>query len=196
MGKRPLLIVTSLTLLLAGLVLLMYFSWEKKLSPVERGRHLTSAFGCQGCHTPTVPGPSALPVPDPTRLMSGHPEGVPYPTRPLAAVRDQYDLRPAGPLLTAWPGPWGVSFSANLTPDKETGIGDWTEEIFIRTIRTGRHEGRPTGREILPPMPWRNLNHPTVGLPDSALKDIWVYLRALPPVKNQVPPPLPPGRSS
>lgn len=196
MRKRPILIVTILTLLLAGLLLFVYFGWEKRLSPVERGGHLARAFGCQGCHTPTVPGPSALPVPDTTRLMSGHPEGVPYPTRPLTEVRDRYDLRPAGPLLTAWPGPWGVSFAANLTPDKETGIGEWTEEMFIRTIRTGKHEGRPTGREILPPMPWRNLNHPSIGLPDSALKDIWAFLRALPPVRNQVPHPLPPERTS
>jgi hypothetical protein len=196
MRKRPILIFTSLTVLLAGLLLLVYFGWEKKLSPVERGRHLAGTFGCQGCHTPTVPGPSALPVPDSTRLMSGHPEGVPYPTRPLAEVRDRYDLRPAGPVLTVWPGPWGVSFAANLTPDKETGIGGWTEEMFIRTIRTGKHEGRPTGREILPPMPWRNFSHPTIGLPDSALKDIWAYLRALPPVRNQVPQPLPPEKVS
>ena len=44
--------------------------------------------------------------------------------------------------MTAWTGPWGVSFTANLTPDKETGLGDWTEEMFIQTMRTGRHQGK------------------------------------------------------
>ena len=52
---------------------------------------------------------------------------------------------------TAFAGPWGVSFTANLTPDKETGLGKWTEEMFIATMRTGRHQGK--GRPMLPPMP-------------------------------------------
>ena len=39
---------------------------------------------------------------------------------------------------TAFAGPWGVSFTANLTPDKETGLGSWSEEIFIAAMRTGR----------------------------------------------------------
>ena len=52
---------------------------------------------------------------------------------------------------TAFAGPWGVSFTANLTPDPETGLGKWTEEMFIATMRTGRHQGK--GRPMLPPMP-------------------------------------------
>ena len=55
--------------------------------------------------------------------------------------------------LTAWSGPWGVSFTANLTPDPETGLGKWTEEEFLAALQTGRHQGR--GRQILPPMPWQ-----------------------------------------
>ena len=54
---------------------------------------------------------------------------------------------------TAFAGPWGVSFTANLTPDDETGLGKWTAETFIAALRTGRHEGK--GRPILPPMPYR-----------------------------------------
>ena len=41
--------------------------------------------------------------------------------------------------VTAWAGPWGVSFASNLTPDTNTGIGIWTEDIFLRAMRTGRH---------------------------------------------------------
>ena len=53
--------------------------------------------------------------------------------------------------VTAWAGPWGVSYAANLTPDKRTGIGAWTADQFIKTMRTGKHLG--VGRPVLPPMP-------------------------------------------
>jgi hypothetical protein len=94
--------------------------------------------------------------------------------------------------LTAWAGPWGVSFAINLTPDNDTGIGEWSEEMFIRMARTGKHQGQPNGRDILPPMPWFNLK----GLTDADLKAIWAYLRSLPPVKNQIPLPVMPSVSA
>jgi hypothetical protein len=57
--------------------------------------------------------------------------------------------------LTAWSGPWGVSFPAKLTPNPLTGLrsGVWTEELFIKAMRTGKHMG--TARDILQPMPWQ-----------------------------------------
>ena len=91
---------------------------------------------------------------------------------------------------TAWSGPWGVSFTANLTPDPETGLGKWTLKNFKDTIRTGRHMGR--GREILPPMPipmYKNFN-------DADLEAIFAYLQSIPPLKNRVPEPLPPSSTS
>ena len=90
---------------------------------------------------------------------------------------------------TAWSGPWGVSFAANLTPDPETGIWrEMTEEQFIEALRTGRHLGQ--GRPILPPMPW-----PLYGqMTDADLKAIYAYLQTIPPVKNKVPDPLPPAQ--
>jgi len=93
------------------------------------------------------------------------------------------------PTLTAWSGPWGVSFSANLTPDPETGVlRDFTEAQFIQTMRTGRHRGQ--GREILPPMPW-----PFIGkMTDDDLKAVFAYLRQVPAVKNKVPDPIPPAK--
>ena len=88
--------------------------------------------------------------------------------------------------MTAFSGPWGVSFTANLTPDKETGLGDWTEEMFIATMRTGRHQGK--GRPILPPMPY-----PAVAsLSDDDLRSLFAYLQSLPPVRNRVPAPIDP----
>lgn len=148
-----------------------------------RGRYLMSTSACVDCHTPWKLGDKG-PEPDLTRLYSGHPERLSMPPAPVL---------PAGPWLvtagatnTAWAGPWGVSFTANLTPDPETGLGRWTEADFIRTIRTGRHMGR--GRDVLPPMPIQVYNHFT----DSDLKAIFAYLRTLPPIRNKVPDPVPP----
>src|SRR6185312_3644927 len=90
-------------------------------------------------------------------------------------------------LMTAFSGPWGTSFSRNLTPDPETGLGAWTEKDFIATIRNGRHLGR--GRPLLPPMPWFNYREAT----DDHLRAIFTYLRSIPAVKNRVPDPRPPA---
>ena len=87
---------------------------------------------------------------------------------------------------TAFAGPWGVSFTANLTPDPETGLGKWTEEMFIATMRTGRHQGK--GRPVLPPMPVQIL----AALDDEDIKSVFAYLQSLPPVKNRVPAPIDP----
>jgi hypothetical protein len=90
---------------------------------------------------------------------------------------------------TAWAGPWGVSFTANLTQDPETGLGTWTEETFVQALKTGKHMG--LGRPILPPMPW-----PMYGQLDEAdLRAIFAYLKTVPPIKNRVPEPLSPPQA-
>ena len=82
--------------------------------------------------------------------------------------------------LTAWAGPWGNSYAANLTPDKETGIGArYNEASFIKTIRTGV---KPEGEQLLPPMPWPVYRNMT----DEDLKSVYAYLTTLAPVKNIV----------
>ena len=90
---------------------------------------------------------------------------------------------------TAWSGPWGVSFAANLTPDKDTGItsGVWTEALFVKALQSGKHMG--TARDILPPMPWNWYGQ----LSEDDLKAIYAYLLTIPPVKNHVPDPIPPA---
>lgn len=88
---------------------------------------------------------------------------------------------------TAFAGPWGVSNAANLTPDKETGLGSWTEAQFLQMVRTGRHLGQ--GRRILPPMPIQNLQ--LVSEPD--LKAIFAYLQSIPAIHNRVPAPIEPA---
>lgn len=72
----------------------------------------------------------------------------------------------------------------NLTPEMQTGIGVWTDEIFIATLRNGRHWG--VARPILPPMPWQNYRNMT----DEDLAAVFAYLRQLPPIVNQVPQPV------
>ena len=83
-------------------------------------------------------------------------------------------------------GPWGVSFAANLTPDQNTGLGIWTEDMFIRAIRTGKHMG--VSRRHSPPMPWPMYRNAT----DEDLKSIYAFLRSIRPIHNRVPTPLPP----
>jgi len=151
-------------------------------SPAERGAYLVNALGCHDCHTPAKMGPNG-PEPDMTRALSGHPEGTVL-TKP-PALTEQW-MSAASNTFTAWAGPWGMSFTANLTPDQNTGLGIWTEEMFVNAIREGKHMG--TSRPILPPMPWpafRNLN-------DEDLKAIFAYLRTITPISNHVPDPLTP----
>lgn len=152
---------------------------------IKRGEYLVNAGGCSDCHSPKIFTPKG-PMPDPDRLLSGHPsdEKLPNPPKDLIAPNKWGGLFAND--LTAWVGPWGVTFATNLTPDEQTGIGLWTQELFIKTIRTGKHLG--AGRDILPPMPWYNL----AKLSDDDLKAIFAYLRSIKPIKNAVPAPIPP----
>ena len=154
---------------------------ETSAEKLARGKYLVTVAGCNDCHTPWVMGPKG-PEPDMSRMLSGHPENEKLPPPPA----------PQGPWLmaaaatnTAHSGPWGISYTANLTPDAETGLGKWTQRNFTETIRTGRHMGR--GRQILPPMPIPMYKHFT----DADLEAIFGYLQTIPAVKNRVPEPLP-----
>ena len=150
---------------------------------VKRGAYLVSVVGCNDCHTPLKMGANG-PEPDMTRFLSGHPEQV-------GALRPS---KAEGPWMwagsatnTAFAGPWGISYAANLTPDRNTGLGIWDEQMFINAIRQGRHMG--TSRPILPPMPWPAFRNAT----DDDLKAIYAYLRTIPPVVNHVPDVQPPA---
>jgi hypothetical protein len=121
---------------------------------------------------------------DESRLLSGHPEDDLVSEYTAEAVNSDGWVTQTNFHLTQWSGPWGVSFAANLTPQEATGIGSWTEEVFIEIMRTGRHTG--TGREIQMPMPWDNL----AKLTEEDLKAIFAYLKSLKPVENRVPSPV------
>ncbi len=155
----------------------------KKQAKIDRGHYLVNVIGCNDCHTPWKMGENG-PEPDMSRMLSGHPKQMVMPPAPQL---------PEGPWLasfaatnTAWAGPWGVSFTRNLTPDTDTGLGTWTEQEFINTLRNGRERG--IGRELQPPMPW-----PAYGLAtDEDLAAIFAYLRSIPAISNRPPDNIPP----
>jgi mono/diheme cytochrome c family protein len=137
---------------------------------VKRGEYLVAVTGCHDCHSPKT---DARMTPDGSRLLSGRPVTTLPPSQVTQEIRASLDL-------TAWAGPWGNSYAANLTPDEETGIGArYTEAAFIKTIRTGR---KPEGEMLLPPMPWPAFRNMT----DEDLKAVYAYLTSLRSVKNFV----------
>jgi len=138
----------------------------KKTSPassrkalVDRGMYLTTVGGCNDCHTPGT--------------LYGSPD---------------WDRKLAGSEI-GWQGPWGVSYARNLTPDLETGLGKWTEDQIVNTLKTGVH---PDGHVLLPPMPWPNTSQMT----DPDMRAIAAYLKTLKPVEHQVPKAVPPGQTA
>lgn len=151
---------------------------------LERGKLLVTVGDCDACHTPKNFGPNG-PELDMSRRFSGRPAGM------EVALVDTSLLHSWAYLthdLSAFVGPWGISFPANLTPDNETGIGTWQPEMFINAIRTGKHLGVADGRPILPPMSTETLAQ----LSDEDLKAMFMYLKSMPAVKNKVPDPIPP----
>jgi hypothetical protein len=154
---------------------------------VARGKYLVTIMGCNDCHTPWKTTPRG-PEPDMTRMLSGHPQDFTV-TAPPARGDGPWVWAATG-TNTAFSGPWGISFTANLTPDPDTGLGMWTAATFIAALRSGRHEGQ--GRPILPPMPYPMIRQAT----DEDLEAIFSYLRSIPPIRNRVPQPIEPPEAS
>jgi mono/diheme cytochrome c family protein len=150
---------------------------------INRGEYLVTTGDCNVCHSPKV---TMMPIPEPdsSRLLSGHPADETIPAVPTNIIGPNGWGTLGSPDFTAWAGGWGVSYPANLTPDQATGIGAWTEDVFIKAFRTGKHMG--AGRDILPPMPWYAWQHAT----DSDLRAMFAYFKSLHPISNQVPQPV------
>jgi cytochrome c553 len=153
---------------------------------IARGKYLVDIMGCHDCHTPMKMGPKG-PERDWDRALSGHPEEVVMP--PAPSLPPGPWISTVGATFTAWNGPWGTSFTRNLTPDKETGLGDWTVEEFIATMKTGRERGK--GRPVLPPMPVEVV----AKLTDSDIRALFAYLQSVKPIKNRNPQPIDPPDS-
>ena len=124
---------------------------------VMRGRYLVEVAGCGHCHTP------------------GHFLGKEDHTRELGGSDVGFEVPAAGTFV----GP-------NLTPDRDTGLGRWSDRQIIVAMRSGV---RPDGRLLSPVMPWQNFSR--ISNADAA--DIVAYLRSLKPVNNKVPGPYPAG---
>ncbi|MBI3382074.1 MAG: c-type cytochrome [Aquabacterium sp.] len=153
--------------------------------PLARGAYLVHGIGCADCHTPLKMGAHG-PEPDFSRGLSGHPQDMKL--APPPAGRGGW-VWGGSATNTAFHGPWGISYAANLTPDTETGLGAWTADQFVAAIRQGKHAG--SGRPIAPPMPWQSFAR----LDDTDLRAIYAYLMAQQPIHNLVPEPSPPGSS-
>jgi hypothetical protein len=127
--------------------------FEVNSARMERGRYLVdSVNGCFGCHTDLDWSKPGAP-PFTGREGSGH-------------VWADQDL------------PWLVA--PNITPDKETGVGNWSDDALARAIREGiGHDGR-TLFPIMPYLHYREMS-------DEDLASIVVYLRSVPAVRNQLP---------
>jgi hypothetical protein len=148
---------------------------------IEHGRYLVTIMGCNDCHTPLKMGPMG-PEPDMDRMLSGHPSSFPMPKIDTGALKDFVLFTHTS---TAMIGPWGISYTANLTSDS-TGIGAWSFEQFRNVFTKGKAKGIETNRDILPPMPWRNY----VNMNESDMRDIFAFLKSTKPVHNVVPQPV------
>ena len=173
-------IVISLSVIVAAAVALTGARQAPALAnaqKVERGKYIVRIAGCNDCHTPLKMGPKG-PEPDMSRMLSGHPAQLTLPPAPQHKMPWMWT---GAATNTAFAGPWGISYARNLTPDQVSGLGIWTEDMFLKMARTGRHMG--VSRPILPPMPWQNL----IAMTDDDLKAVFAYLRTIKPVRNEVP---------
>jgi mono/diheme cytochrome c family protein len=124
---------------------------------VQRGKYLAQITGCSDCHTPG----GMLGQPDMARYLGGSDVGF------------------------AIPGV-GIYVGPNLTPDRETGLGGWSDDQIIAALRTGK---RPDGRTLSEVMPYPSFAH----LSDQDAAAIVGFLKSLPPIKNKVPGPFGPN---
>jgi len=154
-------------------------------SQVKFGEHLVTIAACHDCHSPKKMTARGMQL-DSSMLLSGHPAQSPAVSANLKGLNTKGLVLTND--LTSWVGPWGTSFTANLTSD-ETGIGNWTEQQFIYALRHGKLKGLPGSRDLLPPMPWDMYKHMT----DEEMKAIFAYLKTTKPIKNVVPAPEPPA---
>lgn len=146
-------------------------NWEQT-SYIERGEYLVNHLGyCTGCHTPLgADGQS-----DKRLFLSGVPA--------------KFAGAKAGPPQVAgFPGPRGSRvYAANLTPDPETGIGRWTEDQFVRTMK---HGVRPDGAKyVVSPMEWDIY----ANMKEEDARAIYRYLRTVKPISNRAPANIPPS---
>lgn len=131
---------------------------------VERGEYLVELLGCGSCHTDGA----LVGDPDFDKALGGSSVGIAY-TNPLGEKNP------------------GVIYPSNITPDTDTGIGNWTDSQIANAIRAGigRH-----GSRRLASMPWRGYAR----ISDDDVEAIVGYLRSIEPVAHEVPSEVEPGQ--
>ena len=144
---------------LAALCLPAAASQAADPAAVARGKYLVNLAGCNDCHTPGY----FLGKPDMARFLGGSEVGFELPGL-------------------------GVFYGPNLTPDKETGLGGWTDSQVATAITTG---ARPDNRMLAPIMPY----HAFANLTKQDVDGIVAFLRSIPPVSNKVPGPFGPTQT-
>ncbi len=154
----------SLTSVVVSVVVLAMLSVQAAADEeqIKRGEYLTTILGCAGCHTEgALLGDATGP------WLAGSNIGVGY------AEDEEGNVS-------------SVVFPANLTPDTETGLGDWSINEIVRAITLGvKH----TGDIVVPVMPWPNY----AMLDRKDALDIAHYLKSLLPVKREIPQRIQPG---
>jgi mono/diheme cytochrome c family protein len=152
---------TSLALVAAALALAGSLPLRAEMATnAARGKYLVTIASCTDCHTPGY----FFGKPDMARYLGGSEVGFEIPGL-------------------------GIFHGPNLTPDKETGLGNWTDAQIGAAITTGK---RPDGRELAPIMPW----HALASLTKDDVGAIVAFLRSVPAVKNKVPGPFGPKDES
>jgi mono/diheme cytochrome c family protein len=129
-------------------------------SPAEHGKYLVGIMDCTGCHT--------------TGALAGQPDATHF----LAGSDVGFQI----------PG-LGIFYPPNLTSDRKTGLGEWSEQDIVTVLRTGV---RPDGRELAPAMPWRSY----AKLSDQDVQAVAAYLKSLPAVDHAVPAPTGPSEKA
>ena len=148
---------------------------------INEGEILVLEGRCNYCHTPEV-GPGDINF---GKVLYGHPSHEKIPELPKVPVGSQQWFEFVSELdSTVWIAGDKIVFSANITPDKETGIGNWSDKDFINTIRTGIHPGWK--KKLDKPMPWLDY----AKLSNKQLTSIYSYLMSQQPVINKVPGPV------
>jgi|KBSMisStaDraftv2_1062788.scaffolds.fasta_scaffold178720_1 hypothetical protein len=145
-------------------------------SQVKWGEHIVKIGGCNDCHTPKKMGPNG-PEDDMSLMLSGHPAQMPV--APFDAKEAAKKGLVVTQTFTAWTGPWGTTYAANLTSDS-TGIGNWKEEQFLKALKEKKWMGLDGTRPLMPPMSMM----PATLMTDDELKAIFAYLKSTPPIHN------------
>lgn len=143
-------VFTQRAVVAAAILCLPFAATGMAQSEVERGKYLVDLGGCNDCHTPGY----FFGKPDMAKYLGGSEVGFEIPEL-------------------------GVFHGPNLTPDKDTGLGSWSDEEILKALQKGL---RLDGRTLAPIMPWRAL----ANLSAADARAIVAYLKSVPPVKNKV----------